>query len=646
MEVIGMEEWIVGLFVLQFIAFVCLLIRFGKVQSALEELRQEVRKGSKPEGSKPPVSGRPAAPAPAVPPRAAPRPAEPPKPDPAEPRVRSEFDHRSAMVLERIWNWICVGEEYRRSDVASEYAVAAVWLIRLAILTLLAGIGFLARYMIEHSLFPPVLRVAVLAAVAVVLLAAGLKLVSGRYSSVAMGLIGLSFADGYLCVFTAVRLYGLISVPWGYLALILLTAFCMSFSVRRNYLFPALIAAAGGYLVPLLLNSRSLSPEWQLGYLALIGAGVLFCAFFRSWRILYWQVSVLYFIAMLVLIQWFPQQSRLIIYTSFGDRNVFQGFINLNFVMLALIPLVLVNIRKERLVLPDILLHCWVHGSFFLLTACRFPSLAGGGDVKRYCIYTAGLLALVQLPLAKKANRTDPNWLVLQLLFLSGSLLILIPLEFSALWVMSGWMVLFLILLALAGHLRSIFLYAGGLICAVVSVYRVLFRDLIYHQLFLKGSYLAGLENRLMEIGILILGLFLAVWLLKYTRRKYPDVFPGLLSPVSLIFSCAALGMFFLYSSGELWLLLREFLSEFKHGGLSLWWGIWALLLLLYGILRGNLVCRILALILFGVCTLKIFLIDLSSLHALYKVAAFVALGLLLLTGSVFYTRFKERLNP
>ncbi|MBQ6598032.1 MAG: DUF2339 domain-containing protein, partial [Lentisphaeria bacterium] len=298
------------------------------------------------------------------------------------------------------------------------------------------------------------------------------------------------------------------------------------------------------------------------------------------------------------------------------------------------------------LVLPDILLHCWVHGSFLLLTACRFPSLAGGGDVKRYCIYTAGFLALVQLPLAKKANRTDPNWMILQLLFLSGSLLILIPLEFSVLWVMSGWMVLFLILLALAGHLRSIFLYAGGIICAVVSVYRVLIRDLIMHRLFLKGAYVPALENRMMEIGILILGLFLAVWLLKYTRRKYPDVFPGLLSPVSLIFACAALGMFFLYSSGELWLLLKEFLPEFKHGGLSLWWGIWALLLLLYGILRGNQVCRILALILFGVCTLKIFLIDLLSLHALYKVAAFVVLGLLMLTGSVFYTRFKERLNP
>ena len=639
------EEWIVLLFLLQCGAFIWLLVKFSKLQSAFEQLRREIKAPAKPEiqVTPPAAPSKIQAPPPVPPVRSMPKPSVPPAAEPASP---ADFDRRSATILERIWNWICVGEEYRRPDLSSEYAVAAVWLIRLAILTLLAGIGFLAKYMIEHSLFPPVLRVAVLAVLAVALFAAGLRLVSGRYSSVAMALIGLSFADGFLCIFTAVRLYGLISVPWGYLAMILLTAFCMFFSARRNYLFPALIAAAGGYLVPLLLNSRSLSPEWQLGYLTLIGAGVLFCAFFRSWRILYWQVSVLYFIAVLVLIQWFPQQSRLIIHSWFGDRNVFQGFINVNFVMLALIPLVLVNIRKERLVLPDILLHCWVHGSFLLLTACRFPSLAGGGDVKRYCIYTAGLLALVQLPLAKNANRTDPNWTILQLLFLSGSLLILIPLEFSALWVMSGWMILFLILLALANHLRSVILYIGSLLCAVTAVYRVLIRDLIMHQLFHKDAYLTALENRMMEIGVLIAGLFLAVWLLQYSRRKYPDLFPQLNAAVCLVVSCVGLGLLFLYSSGELWWCLQEFLPGFRNGGLSLWWGVWALLLLLYGILRKNPVCRTLALILFGICTLKIFLIDLASLHALYKVAAFLALGLLLLTGSVFYTRFKERLNP
>lgn len=629
-------EWIAGLFILQCVAFIWMLVKLSKVQSALEQLRREFKAPEKPEIKVAPSK---------VPPPVRPVP-EPPVPPAAGTASPADFDHRSASVMARIWNWICVGEEYRKPGVSSEYSVASVWLIRLAVLTLLAGIGFLAKYMIEHSLFPPVLRVAVLVLVAAVLLAAGLRLAAGRYSAVAMGLIGLSFADGFLCIFTAVRLYGLISVPWGYLAMILLTAFCMCFSVRRNYLFPALIAAAGGYLVPLLLNSRSLSPEWQLGYLTLIGAGVLFCAFFRSWRILYWQVSILSFIAMLVLIDWFPQASRQIFLSWFGDRNVFQGFINLNFVMLALIPLVLVNIRKERLVLPDILLHCWVHGSFFLLTACRFPGMTAAEDVLRRCIYTAGFLALVQLPLAKNANRTDPNWTVLQLLFLSGSLLILIPLEFSVLWVMSGWMILFLILLALANHLRSVVLYIGSLLCAVTAVYRVLIRDLIIHHLFLKDAYTAALENRLMDIGVLIAGLFLAVGLIQYSRRKYPDVFPVLNAAVGMVVSCIASGFLFLYSSGELWLFLKAYLPGFRNGGLSLWWGLWALLLLLYGILRRNPVCRTLALVLFGICTLKIFLIDLASLHALYKVAAFLALGLLLLTGSVFYTRFKERMNP
>lgn len=639
------EEWIVLLFLLQCGAFIWMLVKLSKVQSALEQLRRELKAPAKPETRGTPAAAPPKVqtPPPAPPVRTVPKPSVPPAAEPSDP---VDFDRRSATVLERIWNWICVGEEYRRPDLSSEYAVAAAWLIRLAILTLLAGIGFLAKYMIEHSLFPPILRVAVLALLAVALFAAGLRLVSGRYSSVAKALIGLSFADGFLCIFTAVRLYGLISVPWGYLAMILLTGLCMFFSARRNYLFPALIAAAGGYLVPLLLNSRSLAPEWQLGYLTLIGAGVLFCAFFRSWRILYWQVSVLYFIAMLVLIQWFPQQSRLIIHTGFGDRNIFQGFINLNFVLLALIPLVLVNIRKERLVLPDVLLHCWVHGIFFLLTACRFATCTAPEYVLRWCIYLAGFLALVQLPLAKKANRTDQNWTVLQLLFLSGSLLILIPLEFSALWVMSGWMILFLILLALANHLQSAVVYIGSLLCAVIAIYRVLIRDLIMHRLFLKEAYVSAIENRMMEIGVLIAGLFLAVWLLQYSRRKYPDLFPQLNAAVCMIVSCVGLGFLFLYSSGELWWCLQELLPGFRNGGLSLWWGVWALLLLLYGILRRNPVCRTLALVLFGICTFKIFLIDLASLHALYKVAAFLVLGLFLLTGSVFYTRFKERLNP
>ena len=71
---------------------------------------------------------------------------------------------------------------------------------------------------------------------------------------------------------------------------------------------------------------------------------------------------------------------------------------------------------------------------------------------------------------------------------------------------------------------------------------------------------------------------------------------------------------------------------------------MWAILLLTYGILAGRQLPRMLSLILFGICTGKIFLYDLSSLHALYKVAAFVVMGLLMLGGAVLYTRFKDRI--
>ena len=85
-------------------------------------------------------------------------------------------------------------------------------------------------------------------------------------------------------------------------------------------------------------------------------------------------------------------------------------------------------------------------------------------------------------------------------------------------------------------------------------------------------------------------------------------------------------------------------LPGFRNGGLSLWWGLWAILLLLSGILAKQDLARRISLVLFGICAVKIFLVDLESLHALYKVAAFVVLGLLMLGGAILYTRFKDRI--
>ena len=545
-----------------------------------------------------------------------------------------------------ITDWIFVRGKYRKPDMSAEYAAATAWLIRIGVLILLFGIGFLSKYIIERNMFPPAFRVAGMFLLAVLLFAVGVKMTATRYSSVALGIIGLSFATGYLSIFTGSRLYGLIGVPWAYGAMIVLTAFFMTFSVRKDYIFPALIGVLGGYLTPFLLNSRGFAPEWQLGYLTVVTAGVLFCAFFRSWNFLNWLALVFSFLAQAVILDWFDTSARQVAAFGLIDGNNFQSIILVNFMLFALLPTLKVTVRHSKLELPDILLHCGAHVSLFLLTMFRFsfeewklPSFT-----LRYILIFAAVLALVQLPLLRTADRTDRNWTVLQLIFAAGALLALIPLEFSVLWMVAGWMILALILLSLGIHLNSITLAIGAGAAGAAAGWRILIRDLFMKGFFLSGSYLTGLESRLCGIGMFIAGLLLATGIMAYSRRKYPALFERIppLDPTG--FGIVSLSLLFLYSSLELYWLLDAVLPIFRNGGLSLWWGIWAILLLLSGILANKNLPRLLSLILFGICAVKIFLVDLSSLHALYKVAAFIVLGLLMLGGAVLYTRFKDRI--
>ena len=181
----------------------------AKAETAVKaEVKPEIKPEIKPE-VKPSV--QPAAEPEKVKPSAPP---VPPRPQKTAAPVETVKAGAFEFVPDWITDWLFVRGKYRKADVPAEYAVATAWLIRIGVLILLFGVGFLAKYMIDHNMFPPALRVLSMFGLAVVLFAVGLKMTSTRYSAVALGLIGLSFATGYLCVFTGSRLYGLIGVPW------------------------------------------------------------------------------------------------------------------------------------------------------------------------------------------------------------------------------------------------------------------------------------------------------------------------------------------------------------------------------------------------------------------------------------------------
>jgi len=83
-------------------------------------------------------------------------------------------------------------------------------------------------------------------------------------------------------------------------------------------------------------------------------------------------------------------------------------------------------------------------------------------------------------------------------------------------------------------------------------------------------------------------------------------------------------------------------LASIRQMMLSVVWLVYSVLVMGYGFWRRAVSLRFLAIAVFGITILKVFLSDLSFLETLYRIFSFIALGLILLATSYLYQRFKD----
>jgi uncharacterized membrane protein len=109
-----------------------------------------------------------------------------------------------------------------------------------------------------------------------------------------------------------------------------------------------------------------------------------------------------------------------------------------------------------------------------------------------------------------------------------------------------------------------------------------------------------------------------------------------------IFFGFAALAMLFIYLTLEVNSVLHQYVEGIRPGGVSILWSLFALGLILRGIARNVATMRHVGLALFAVVGWKVFFVDLTRLDQVYRIVAFVLLGILALAGSFVYLKYRE----
>ncbi len=97
--------------------------------------------------------------------------------------------------------------------------------------------------------------------------------------------------------------------------------------------------------------------------------------------------------------------------------------------------------------------------------------------------------------------------------------------------------------------------------------------------------------------------------------------------------------LLFIYASLETNTLFYWRLASFRPGAISVLWALFAISFLALGIRNASKMWRYSGLALFIVVVAKVFLFDLSDMEAIYRVIAFMIVGVLLLAGSFVYIK-------
>ncbi|HSP70400.1 MAG TPA: DUF2339 domain-containing protein [Bryobacteraceae bacterium] len=580
-------------------------------------------------------------------------------------------------------------------DTTLETTFGLNWINRIAVLTLLLGAAFLFKYGVDNDWFGPGARIALGVAASALALFAGDRLWRRGQAVFAQGMIGLGLALLYLSVYAAAMLYQFLPPGIAFVVLCGVTAGAAGLALLYDSQAIAALAMIGGYLTPPALSTGEDHPWILLSYVFVLNLGGLVLARKRRWR----AIEPIAACATLLLYagwfsRWFSQANRVpatifavAYYAQFSVATVSGLWAIAQIgasIALALIwrdhaqfawwNLLLVAgglstaARRSWTAAPVWTLACYwlplwlwyspdasfaalslVFAVFFAWTSSRpadlalVPANAALYYAASYSLLNAahhpymGLLAVavggVHLLLARRLESgSDAQTLAVGVAL--AFITLAVPIQFAGFRITIAWALEGAVLAWLSARSQNDWLRAGCWGVLALATLRLFALDI---SIYSRSSEYGVLWNaRFLTFAVTTASLWLTA---RFLAQSVQAAVAYIAGHAVLLFALS------LEIGG--W-VNRNVVPENQSGvqiiAVSVMLTLYAVILVIIGVRTRAAIHRILGLALVVFVVAKLYLVDVWVLGRLFRITAFLALGVLLLALSYLYSRFKPTL--
>ncbi len=563
------------------------------------------------------------------------------------------------------WNWFWYGREIIGQDENREFIMASNWLIRFGMLILVLGIGFFVKYSIDQGWLGPEMRILGTTAIGLGMFILGMKLWHSSLNLLGQALIAGSTSVLYFSAYGASSLYHLIPESYGLLWSCGVTAALVFISIKWNSRLIAVLGTLGAYLTPCLFQFLRLNETFLAFYLALPALGIIFIRWNRTWSLPTWIAFAG------TCFHWakigFQNQEALVAISPFESTVILSAtfFFLLAFHLMAQrrIRKITVSTTLSDLVLAFLnaiffctmlqnLLDAWDPGVSLLGIPHTSAAKFGLGIASIVYFLAFCLLKPFELNRPFRAMNCALGFVVLMLTAgnslgtwdLPCLLIICAALQSAAQKIPSNsaaWLVRILTIpLACVAFYVLADYYHG-------SNGNFWYPDAAHASFHFDPENQWDCLRQLPErtLRFLTPGVSLLILACSAYRARLREKITGSLE-MAQIFAILAVLYLWCWITLETSLSLKTYLPSMRLGGISIAWVLLALSLLVIGIWKNLKTVRIAALCFFALSIGKIFLWDLSSLQTVYRIFAFILLGIMLLGGGIIYLKNLRNESP